>query len=220
MDNQHGNIEELFKSAYAFGFILGDGCLHLGTDRNYTISFGCGDMECVEKAMLQITDIFPSAKPCASEDKRRGKMYSIRYHDPALWAFFAGPTEFKQIIPQAFFSAPKEVQRELVAGLMDSDGCCEEYEQNGYWKYKVVFSNNKIELAKGLGGIWRLLGVKVGELKSSIEYTGKPQYRLSPSIYDFARECYFSCQRKQERLERFKKLRCASETTNAAPLRG
>jgi intein/homing endonuclease len=222
MGNQHGNIEELYyHCAYAFGFVLGDGCLSYYEPRNaYSLRFGCGDTECLERVMLQILDVFPGKAMCPGQDNRGRKYYDIQIAGREVFDFFAGPTQWKQVIPQEFFSAPKEVQQELVAGLMDSDGCCEEYQQNGYWKYKVVFSNNKLELIKGLAGLWRLLGVSAGKLKETIEYTGKPQYRLSPNIYDFARECYFHCKRKQERIERFKQLRCASETTNVAPTSG
>jgi intein/homing endonuclease len=137
-----------------------------------------------------------------------------------VWDFFTGPTEFKQVIPQVFFSAPRGVQLEVIAGLMDSDGCCEEGKYGGSWRYKVVFSNSKLEIVKGLAGLMRLCGCRIGVLKSNIEYTGKPQYRISPNIYDFAQNCYFRCKRKQERLERFKELRCASETSSTAPSRG
>lgn len=222
MGNQHGNIEELlYETAYAFGFLLGDGYLgYIPRDHaeQFTVSFTSGDAECLYRVHGQIKGIFPEVKLLCGE-YRKGQ-YVLQSQRRRLWDFFAGPTECKQVIPQVFFGAPKEVQKEVIAGLMDSDGCCEEFQQNGYWKYKIVFSNSKLEIVKGLASLCRLNGCAVGALKSQIQYTGRPQYRLSPNIYDFARNCYFRCERKQARVERFKQLRCASETAYAAPSRG
>jgi hypothetical protein len=220
MDDQQGNIEKIYECAYAFGFILGDGSLFVTGDGKYVLSFGCADKECVHRTMLQILNVFPEKNPNVSTKTVNLEQTCIRFNGVETWLFFAGPTEYKQIIPQCFFSAPLEVKQELIAGLMDSDGCIEYFKQNGYEKFKVVFSNNKLELVKGLAGLWRTMGVEAGQIKTSIEYTGKPQYRLTPNIYSFAHRCYFRCERKQERLERFKKLRCASETTNTAPTSG
>lgn len=222
MDNQHGNIEELlYKTAYAFGFLLGDGYLGYLPRKHaiqYTVSFTCRDGECLLRVRDELSKIFPEIK-LLFETYKKGQ-YVLQSQRRDMWEFFTAPTEFKQIIPQVYFSAPKEVQREVIAGLMDADGCCEEFKQGNSWKYKIVFSNQKLEIIKGLSGLLRLVGCKVGELKANVEYTGKWQYRISPNIYDFANNCYFHCERKQARLERFKQLRCASETMHTPSLRG
>jgi hypothetical protein len=223
MDNQHGNIQELYDTAYSFGLILGDGSLAYYAARNvHTLKIEMLDAECLSRVAEQIKNLFGNkyVGGCITNREGRQRTWILYVSGKEVWDFFAGPTEFKQIIPQIFFSAPSEVQKELIAGLMDSDGCCEEFKQGNSWKYKIVFSNNKLEIVKGLASLWRLNGCSVGELKTSIEYTGKPQYRLSPNIYDFARNCYFRCERKQERVERFKKLRCASETLYTTPTSG
>ncbi len=224
MDNQHGNIEdELYSIAYAMGFFLGDGSLCFHAARNaHTLSFECADKECIARTADQIQMLFPAQHLSVARYEREGRQptWHLRACGWEVSNFFAGPSEFKQIIPQAYFSAPAEVQLELIAGLLDADGCVEEFKQDGRWKWKVVFSNNKLDLITGLAGLLRLQGVGVGKLKEQINYNGSKTYRISPRLQEFAAKCYFRCERKQARLDRYKVLRCASETADAAPLRG
>lgn len=195
---------ELDKLAYSVGFILGDGSLFVTAKGARITDFGCSDEECVERSLLSIFDVFGSGHFYSTLDKRGN--YQVRgmrttRKDVFDWFYFntVGKTE----IPRYYFGASIEVQKELLAGLWDSDGCVS-FSKNGERnQYRAEFVNKKLQLVEGAATLLRKLGVRVGAITTMEKVGYANTYKIRPNITDFAQRMRLYCKRKQGRLDAY-----------------
>lgn len=122
MDNQQGKgSNDLFQLAYTVGFWLCDGHLS-ASGGQYRIGFTKQDEEPLNKCAIELLQVFgrelrvyqywyPPRLPIY-----KGQLTSRDVHD-----WFLSCTHAKTIVPQEFFTAPDEIQRELLAGFLDGD---------------------------------------------------------------------------------------------------
>lgn len=126
---------------YVLGYWLGDGDSRSG---RFTAH---------EDQFKEIKSRFKSRKLSVVVENRKGK--SVRFRVPALtyWLNEMGLIGNKHI-PEKYFQAPEEVRRELLRGLMDSDGHCSKDIGN------FIFYNSNFILAKQTRRLIASLGYK------------------------------------------------------------
>jgi intein/homing endonuclease len=135
-----------------------------------------------------------------------------------VFDFFSINTQFKAIIPQFYFSASDDAKRDLIAGLMDSDGYITRIcNKNKYTQWQIGFAMTKREIVAGAANIMRSLGVKVGKLGEYDKGNYQSMYGITPNIRSYIDAgCYFHSSRKSSRLQAYLEHVLASETLHAA----
>lgn len=217
--------EQLSRTAYSIGFILGDGYLQhysaVKKGKRYPfqcIHVGKPDLDVVERVRDEIEATFGVKYAVFKQTLASGlPFYNLRAYRRDVFDFFAINTRYKAEIPKFFFSAPKDIKRDLIAGLMDSDGHISQSTQKNWWQ--IGFGMTNREIVSGAANIMRSLGVKVGQIGECQQGDYRLFYRIRPNIRSFIEAgCYFHAERKTERLKAWESHVLGSETTSAAPV--
>ena len=194
--------------AYTLGVWLGDGSHTYNTvRRDYSISFVSMDEEIIVEVNRVLSSHFNFVNP-GLYDRERTKagtpLYRMKAYSKILTELFCWNTDFKGKLPDFIWNAPKEVQLEMLAGLMDTDGTIA-ISGSGPKYWVLRFSGTK-GFAYQVPDLCRVIGINmVG--KGHVEEHLNPAHaqRLIVSIplrSALANGFYFKCARKAERLER------------------
>ncbi|NJM09626.1 MAG: hypothetical protein HC883_01610 [Bdellovibrionaceae bacterium] len=212
MGNQQEN-ETLAKMAYVIGFFLGDGGLYRQLDRDaYRIHFTKMDIECLEAVMHVLG---------RKTIRKHGSSFRIEYYGKDLYEFLAFNTEFRTVVPYQYITASEHVVKELVAGLMDSDGSVTHTESEGYDRWQLSFTNTERKLMEAMQHFLRKSGVDAGKITTVANPGHRMVMHIRPNLKQFAeRGFYFRNLRKMQRLNDYMQKVHASETLYAAPSLG
>jgi len=200
--------------AYILGVYLGDGCVR-ANDMAYTQSTIDKDFaEAVVRALADISDcparVTYQEKP--KKDQNCSPAWTVYCSDRTLGRRLVADTEKKQKIPEYVFGWGREVQRQFVIGLMDSEGfVAANHQHRGYeWQAtnRSFYMGYKScdpwvpELIRLMEGIGLKLG-KVGQ-----EQPRKPGYK-TPTRFHVKMQswidsgCRFNIARKQDRVDQW-----------------
>lgn len=137
---------------YLLGILLGDGCI-----TQNAVSISTADKEILESCKM-LTNLEVKYKGgydyglVSSVRDRQG--YNSNYLVTQLREVnLMGRNSHTKFIPQEYLIASKQDRLELLAGLIDTDGCVN---KNG----KIEFASTSIELIKGVQFILRSLGIR------------------------------------------------------------
>jgi hypothetical protein len=198
--------------AYILGVYLGDGCVR-AQDMAYTQSTIDRDFaEAVVRALSDLSDrpatITYKEKP--KKDRNCSPHWAVYCLDRALAERLVADTDKKQKIPEYVFEWDREVQKQFVIGLMDSEGfVAANHRHLGYdWKAtnRSFYMGYKScdpwvpELIRLMLGI----GLKLG--KVAIEEPRKPGYKIPRRFHIKMQSwidsgCRFNIARKQTRVD-------------------
>lgn len=218
--------EQLSQTAYSIGFILGDGCFYQCSElhengkrysrRNVQISKQ--DLEPIERVRDEIETVFGVKYSVFKRTPNKGlPIYHLRAGRHDVFDFFSINTYNKTQIPQFYFSASDNIKRDLIAGLMDSDGYIMHHKTNTQWQ--LGFAMTKHEIVAGAANIMRSLGVKVGKLGEYEKGQYRNMYGINPNIRSFIEAgCYFHSNRKASRVQAYLNYVLGSEAMHAAPV--
>ena len=117
----------------------------------------------------------------------------------ALHDWLAVNTHMRTRFPQEYFEAPRAVQQEVLAGLMDSDGSAE-LAKTGYLTCR--FTNSNLEIINGVRGLARVLGIDTGDVIPDFR-AARTGYRMTLRTEHFAKKAYFCIERKQARVRAY-----------------
>lgn len=221
--------EQLWSVAYTMGFFLGDGNLHSYTAQKngkwyplQCVRFGKPDLDALQRVQDEIANVFGARYALMKRKLKSGIDFHILHaYRRDIFDFFATNTAMKTKIPDAYFTAPDEVKRALIAGLMDSDGYVSHTDTEVSFMWQLGFGNTERELVSGLASLLKSLGVKVGVIGEHQKAEYRLLYRIRPNVRSFIEAgCNFHCARKKEKLSECLAYMLGSETTNAAPHRG
>jgi len=208
-----GNQQEEFrKLAYAVGFFLGDGHLYVARSRgSFQVRFEKPDLECLEKVSRQLAEVFGNGGTIRVRRREgRAPVGCLIVCSRDVWEWLAGNTLMRRVVPREYFGEELAVQREVLAGLMDSDGSVE---RNGRY-VTVRFTNCELGLVDAVRGLARNLGIGCGSVVQDLRHA-RVGYRMTLNAEEYWRRGYFVAARKQERLEaRFRDE--SSETSGRA----
>lgn len=215
--------------AYTIGFFLGDGSLSTSPFRSSVngktyfhndVVFVCSDLEPIERVSDQLERVFGRRPAMTTRTIKSGSLhYRVSTHRRDVFNFFAVNTEWKTKVPTYYFSAEPEVQKEVLRGLMDSDGHCAEYKDGKVKRWMLGFSNTKRGVIEDCASLFQKAGVKVGVISEGNKKGYKPTYIIHPNMRSFHEAgMFFYASRKQEKFDRYVDHVLRSETTMAAPL--
>lgn len=145
--------EKLIIHPYLLGILLGDGCI-----TQNVVSIATADKEILEACSILTSNLEIKHKYnydyrlVSNIRDRQG--YSSNYLVTQLRELdLIGKNSHTKFIPQEYLIAKREDRLELLAGLVDTDGCVN---KNG----KIEFASVSIELIKGVQFILRSLGIR------------------------------------------------------------
>jgi len=199
MDNQ----QEVFDSlAYSVGFLLGDGYFYCAQSRgSYQLRAEKPDVECLERVSRQMDQVFGNPGRIV-ERRRKGSapIYSliICCRDAHDWLFTN--TSARKEVPPYYLSASADVKREVLAGLMDSDGSAEKNREY----ITVRFVNTNLDLINFVAGTAKFLGIRHGKKMNQEVGNYKVLHRVTLNTKDFAEKAYFHSVRKDRRLDHYR----------------
>jgi hypothetical protein len=213
--------------AYSVGFILGDGCFHHASElhengKRYSrrsIQIAKQDRDVIERVRDEIDSAFGINYAVFERRPSSGtSIYHLRAARSDVFDFFAINTCYKAQIPDFYFSAPDDIKRNLIAGLMDSDGYIQQSpNQKNYTQWQLGFAMTKREIVAGAANIMRSLGVKVGKLGEYEKGQYRSMYCINPNIRSFIDSgFYFHGSRKMNRVKAYMNHVLGSETLHAA----
>jgi hypothetical protein len=227
MDNHAGKCydddEKLVYDAFAyvFGFFLGDGSLvcKKGTSAR-EVRFGKPDVECLQKVVDTIMLGFGKKPSVWTERLKSGlDFHRVSFCSTRVFDFLAINTGHRSYVPEYYFTASKPIQKELIAGLMDSDGSVNKTESEGYPRWQLQFTSTSERLVSDIRGLLSMQKVRVNGVVR-VDTPRKVAYHVRPNLLDFAKNCYFCCKRKQDRVIDYMRHVHASETLYTAPCAG
>ena len=200
----------LYPLAYFFGAWLGDGSFRYNVmTRCYQICFVSADQEIVERFIKDAMSTFYDLKVpyMATEITKSGTtIWRVAFCSKLFTEMICFLTGCKTHLPDFIWDAPKQVQLELLSGLMDTDGSIIRQSnaqcRKGYF-YLLKFTGTKYFVHQ-FPDLCRVLGIKLTgysvENHSNPKHAQRHLYSISlPSAV--ANGFKFWCKRKQERLE-------------------
>lgn len=220
--------------AYSVGFFLGDGSLYAGpfispgngkTYYKNDVVFVCSDLEPVQRVQVQIETVFGKRYNMVTRTLPSGlPHYSLTAHRRPIFEFFSVNTAMRQEIPSYYFSAAPETKRELLRGLLDTDGFVAEFVDRsrgpgrGIKRWQVGFCNGKLAIVQGVASIMQTIGIRVGKITTMRKAGYRDVYGIHPNPRSFQEAgMFFYASRKQARLNRYLEHVLGSETKDAAP---
>ena len=198
--------------AYILGVYLGDGCV--GTDRGYYAqnTIDKDFAEAVVRAFANIADrparMTHQEKP--RKDRNCSPQWTVTCTDRTLCARFVSDTGNKQRIPWYVASWDRELRKQFVIGLMDSEGFVAANHQSRGYKWKQT--NRSYYMGYKSCDPWvpelirvmESIGLKLG--KVGHEKPRKPGYK-APMRFHIKMQswidsgCRFNLARKQDRVD-------------------
>ena len=116
-----------------------------------------------------------------------------------LHHWLAVNTHMRTELPQDYFQGSEAVRRELLAGLMDSDGSAE-LAKTGY--VTVRFTNSNLNLINAVRALARGLGISFGDVVPDFR-SARTGYRMTLNTAEFSKNAYFRIERKQARIRHY-----------------
>jgi hypothetical protein len=196
--------------AYLLGVFLGDGCVSGNHYAQSTIDFDFA--QAVEKAFGDIADrpAKITFQPKPKKDCNCRPAWTIYCGDPALAARLVEETREKTIIPAYVFDWDRELKKQFVIGLMDSEGfVARNHVHRGYnW----TATNRSFYMGYKSCDLWvpdlmrimESIGLKLG--RAATERPRKPGYK-TPTRFHIKMQswvdagCRFNIARKQSRVD-------------------
>lgn len=219
--------DQLRRMAYTIGVVLGDGYLQsYSAQKNgkwyplQVVRVGKPDLDTIERVRDQIEAVFGARYAIMPKTLKSGlTFYQLHAYRRDIFEFFATNTALKTKIPEFFFSADADTKREMIAGLMDSDGYISERpDPKGVTRWNIGFSNTKRDLVSGLAALMSSLGVKIGKVCEYQKAEYALLYSINPNLRSFTDAgCYFRAERKAKKLSNCTNFMLGSETLHAAP---
>ena len=220
--------------AYTVGFFLGDGSLSnlpFKSSKNgktyfhNDVVFVCSDPEPIYRVQKDGHEIIGKKYSITKRNLNSGiPHWRVSFHRRDVFDWFAVNTNWRSEIPAYYFSCEKEIQKQVLQGLMDSDGHCAEFvdkggSKNGVKRWMLGFSNTKLSLIENTASLFQRVGVRVGKISEANKKGYRPNYIIRPNMRDF-HECglSFLADRKQQKFNRYVSHVLGSETLRAAPL--
>lgn len=219
--------------AYTIGFLLGDGSLDCcpykdknGVRRFHNnVVFVCSDEEPILRVQQQLEAVFDYKYSINSRILKSGlKHWRIAIGRRDAFDWFSVNTNWKGKVPDYYFSADNEVKKEVIRGLMDSDGHCAEFvdtfrgKDKGVKRWTIGFSNNKIEIINNCAALMQMVGIKVGKIAEGKKKGYRATYMIRPNPRSFHEAgMFFYASRKQEKFDRYVEHVIGSETLRATP---
>ncbi len=207
--------------AYVVGIYLGDGSVWYNKHRNqYIFSLEVVDKDFAEKTRQELEAVIHRPINLHERHKactRSGITYRLRVYDQNFCAFLKQSTNNKQLIPSFISKGINSLAKNLIEGLMDSEGCIYRYKeiQPRYklptYKIQVSMSSSIVDqLAEYL----KAYGVSVYARRERPQKSGIPHIEYTLSIVDYAASgIRFNIARKQQQVEDYRKqLLTPSET--------
>jgi len=229
MDNQQGNIQ--WKNiAYSIGVFLGDGhagCYPVWRKKSarlrYVIGIASMDQEPVEKFKDQVNNFFKTNYKIWSFFNKHGTLrHRIMTYQRSIFDFFTINTDNRWYIPPEIFRADDISKKEMIAGLLDTDGSIAKSNRgkNKAPVWTMSFSNNKLSLTNGLLKLLKMNKIKTGKISwDKREYVTGEHHSVSINLKSFVdSDCYLYNQRKLKKLKSYIDQVCPSETKCAAPI--
>lgn len=210
--------------AYILGVFLGDGCVYSAQGHpRFNLKVADKDFaEATKEALSNLTNYKLKIHFCPQETRQ--DIYDLVCGDPWVCMKLVEDTEFKTQIPQYVHKWSKELKKEFIAGLMDSEGFVQESPRLNYPVYLMGFKSCDVWIQDFIR-VLESVGVKIG--KVSQERPRKAHFKIPTrfaikmrSWYDSG--CYFKIKRKQDRVTRWAtgprtKRRLISETIRLTP---
>ncbi len=229
MDNQQGKaqieMEDVIRPlAYSIGAFLGDGSARFvpgyGNGSWYVVEVSTMDPEVPHRVAEEVNRFFgTNYKPFKRVLSSGTDFYIFRSSRAAIHHFFVNITSHRLRIPDELFSCDKDIMRDFIAGILDTDGSIAKSKIPSGYRYQLKFSNTEKPIVEGVASILQKLGVKVG--KVGVEQRGgyKTMYSIQPNIRSFFEAgCYFYVSRKLRRLSEYFDTVLASETMHTTPI--
>jgi intein/homing endonuclease len=189
--------------AYLLGVYLGDGCLY---HRQFTVVKN--DEDTIQRVASILESIFGRKPRTYTVQPNRTTLYACRIEGKEVPKWFRMVCPTKNRLPACVLNAPDEVQKEFIAGLMDTDGYIS-YGMNkeGFQKVSMGFTSASPWLLD-FRAMFQRHGVKVGKLTLKNKYRSPLErdcFQVGINVRSFADAgLYFRCVRKQSRLNRYK----------------
>jgi len=198
------------KLAYLIGVFFGDGCITRYESRGFEwfkFVLRSIDRDFVEYTAECIKSLIGFKPKILTVNQKKNRiLYYLTIGNNDLFGWMKELTKKKTVIPEMIKSIP-EYSREFLSGFMDSEGWCAEDRSKIPYRYRVGFCGS----ADWIDEIIRMLdksGVKIGKRQTRrSEWSKKDNVLFMINTRSFIESGIgFKIQRKQNRLETYKKL--------------
>lgn len=215
--------------AYSIGFFLGDGTVGASVWQGKTmlrVRWFTDDREPLDRIADELEKVFGRRYAVAVD---KSKHVKVPYHRlqatcREIYDFFLSNTEARNRVPPELFDAPEQARRDLLAGMLDSDGYVSVIQRKdrpvGRMRCQVGFTNSNRRLVEEFTSIAVSLGVKCGQICEShpTRKDWRTMYTVHPNILSMlAAGLYFQVARKQSKFNECVRLLQASETRYTPP---
>lgn len=205
------------RLAYAFGSFLGDGMIrHRLEYHAWELQIWKQDKEVVTNVLREVNAVFGTDYEIAERTDNGVLQFGVRIGKRDICEYFALATNWRREIPSELFRISKETQKELIAGLMDTDGYvnfCATGGGSGGPRWSMGFSNTNLELVQSVATLWQKFGIRLGKITTQPRKGYVDYHHARANMQDFVRSgLYFHVERKNERIRDYCRHVLGSET--------
>lgn len=207
--------------AYLLGVYLGDGCVYSHQGRPAFV-LSVIDEDFIQATKEALTDLTPY-KPYVYRYRNK-----IRLHcgDPLLATKLAEDTDGKRILPSYVWEMDDSARKELIAGIMDSEGFVQRSERPPNPTVYIMGYKSCDTWVPDFIRLLESVGVKIGKVsKEKPQKEGhKTPTRFSIKMRSwYSSGCYFKIARKENRIKEWAEgpqtmRRLISETIRLTPI--
>ncbi len=210
------------KEAYLLGVFLGDGSVDI---HKRTFTLQAIDKDFVEKTAEALRSMTKNKVSEATQNRltvANNKVYATYLSDVVFCKSISEKTNNRKSIPIDFYKWESGHQKELVSGLLDSDGYVSVSKAHIYNGQEVF----NMTIGIGACDIWlyelyfflKKEGVQVGSINREKLKSGKMFAKFIFNKKSFIEKgFYFNLKRKQDRIEKYKILFPGSTTNRCIP---
>lgn len=203
--------------AYIIGVYLGDGNISRVKSKNsHQFRLNTIDYDFVEstaEALLELTDVKPRIYSHPVEKSTNDNHY-ISHGCKLLCDYIESETDKKKRIPYWIMKERnKDILREFIAGLMDSEGSTSIDKRLGYNRYVRVRFCNSEHWTPDFMSILQKVGCTATIAKEKpYKASYKPMYRITINTKSFISSgCFFKIKRKQAKLDNLRDYMLCTE---------
>jgi hypothetical protein len=203
--------------SYLLGVFLGDGSI--SQKRTFELQTIDRDFaEYTQARMFVCGKNNPTLKEVGRLTSAGKIVYRASLHDAEFCRVIRRFCPDKESLPREFYSWPWTIQKELIEGLMDSEGYVSKYNEHLAGIHTVYQMSVGIGAKNGwlkeLHSFLREKGWKIGEITTSILKDGNGFFKFHFNKSDFlSRDLKFNIQRKQSRLDAWRSKFLPGSTT-------